>query len=91
MLLAKGAAAGLMHMHAIGVTHRDIATRNMLIDRDGKSGEPFFSFPAKFFINMFVVRVIDFGLAKEDDDVVNLASIAGAPTCAAPESTYKYH
>ncbi len=32
--IAKGAAAGLQHLHNQGIVHRDIASRNVLLDQN---------------------------------------------------------
>ena len=39
--MARGAAAGIMHLHEEGLVHRDIAARNLLVDGDGLTSKPF--------------------------------------------------
>jgi len=36
--IARGAAAGIWHLHKAGIIHRDISARNMLLSNDGLSG-----------------------------------------------------
>ncbi|KAL6045682.1 Tyrosine-protein kinase abl1 [Balamuthia mandrillaris] len=56
--MAREIAAGMNHLHSEGITHRDLACRNLLLA-----------------VNLSI-KVADFGLAREHEDVSNLEKFA---------------
>ena len=61
--MMKCCAAGMLHLHRQDIIHMDLSLRNLLVDNDKESGNlvlMIFFFP----LICYVVRVIDFGLAK---------------------------
>ncbi|HEX7666124.1 MAG TPA: serine/threonine-protein kinase [Polyangiaceae bacterium] len=72
--LVLQAARSLAEAHQNGIVHRDVKPANLFVTRAG--GEPDF------------VKVLDFGIAKQDDADVALTTtgeIAGTPKYMAPE------
>lgn len=61
--------AGLAHMHAIGVTHRDVKPDNVIfVDRTKQR-----------------VRLVDFGFAAHHKERGRLRTVCGSPAYMAPE------
>lgn len=72
--LVEQAARALAEAHSRGIVHRDVKPANLFVTRAG--GEPDF------------VKVLDFGVAKQDDADVALTQtgeVAGTPKYMAPE------
>jgi len=73
---AHQAALGLAHAHELGVVHRDIKPRNLMLARQGSRA---------------VIKVLDFGLAKVksegavDGGLTHEGQILGTPDYIAPE------
>eukprot|EP01090_Pellita_catalonica_P016864 TRINITY_DN4965_c0_g2_i1.p1 TRINITY_DN4965_c0_g2~~TRINITY_DN4965_c0_g2_i1.p1 ORF type:complete len:399 (+),score=68.75 TRINITY_DN4965_c0_g2_i1:277-1473(+) len=69
--MAKGAAAGISHLHNEKIIHRDIAARNLLVSRKG---------------GKYDVKVTDFGMSKQDMNVYASTTGFGPLRWMAPES-----
>jgi len=67
--LARQTTAGIFYLHSVGVVHRDIKPKNIMLclNKDGT----------------FVVKIADFGFAKKEQEA--LVSAVGSPAYEAPE------
>eukprot|EP00873_Tetraselmis_striata_P029663 jgi/Tetstr1/449927/TSEL_036981.t1 len=75
-VVMKNLLSALVHMHAVGVAHRDIKTENVVLGRNDNPAE---------------LRLVDFGLAgRLTDSVKSFKVPCGTPACAAPEVLRRY-
>lgn len=84
--IAKEVASGLAAAHAAGLIHRDIKPDNIwLEDRTPADQSTTNAKSGKY--NKFRVKIVDFGLARADDDIniTQSGAIMGTPRYMSPE------
>jgi len=70
----------LHYIHNIGITHRDLKPENLLYVTNDPSSDQY-----------NVIKIVDFGLAKLQDDKSSLQTVCGTPYFIAPEILDEEH
>jgi serine/threonine protein kinase len=87
--IGREMAEGLQAAHAEGLIHRDIKPGNIWLEFSGEPPTSAGTAPASSSrLNKFRVKILDFGLAREEQDDVHLTksgAVVGTPAYMSPE------
>jgi len=93
LFLLRQITLGLQYLHSNYITHRDIKLENILLHNPNIRGKANFH---NVDIHDFIIKIADFGYAKETKEQDLMKTFCGTPQCMAPEivknyENYKYN